>query len=337
MAGPIDVFGQWLDRLVLRGQTRSTGRSAEVDALSHAERLERLHLFRQTYDDPALLAYPGGLLVRGAPISPSVVRVGAGVQDLAWPSPYEPWNPEVRGIYLSGAANLQGHARVFDGGPRTVVVVHGYGTGAFDFEQRLWPIRSWRRRGLKVVLVTLPFHGRRALPGRAYAPPFPGADPRLNVEGFRHAVADITSLLSWLRAEGSGPIGMVGMSLGGYTTALLATLEADLAFAGMLIPLASIADYALIHGRLGSGPTSAALHEALEGALRPVSPMARPSLVAPERVHILAARGDAITGLAQAKRLAAHFGTDVDVRSGSHILQLGLRRALDRWMNGIGS
>lgn len=335
MAGPVDVFGQWIDRLIVRSQSLRAGRSAEVDAMANAERLERLRLLRPKYDDDALLTYPG-LLAPGAVVTPRQTRVRAGVCDLVWPSPYEPWNPDVRDTYLSEPANLEGHARLFEGGARTVVVLHGYGAGHFNFEEHLWPVRSWRKRGLTVVLLTLPFHGRRALAGRALAPPFPGADPRLNVEGFRQAVGDITSLLGWLRAEGRGPVGLVGMSLGGYTTALLATLEPDLALAGLVIPLASIADYARAQGRLGEGATADALHAALESTLRSVSPLARPSRVPRERVKIIAARGDVITGVAQAERLAAHFGVDVEVRSGSHTLQVGLRRALDRWMEGVG-
>lgn len=335
MAGPIDVFGQWIDNLVVSTQSRRTGRTAEIDALAHDERLARLEAFAPAYRDDALLTYPG-LLAPGGVITPEVTAVRSGVCDLSWPSPYEVWNPEVRDTYLTGSANLHGHARQFEGGPATVVVVHGYGAGHFDFEAHLWPVRAWRKRGLTVVLVTLPFHGRSALPGRGFAPPFPGADPRLNVEGFRQAVGDITSLVGWLRSQGRGPIGLVGMSLGGYTAALLATLEADLAFAGLVIPLASIADYARAQGRLGDGPVADALHTALEVALRPVSPLSRPPLVPPARVKIIAARGDAITGVAQAERLAAHFGVEVEVRSGSHTLQVGLRRALDRWMAGIG-
>ena len=334
MAGPVDVFGHWIDQLVVRRQSLRAGRSVVVEGMAHAQRLARLGELRPLYDDDALLRYPG-LLAPGPVITPTETRVRADVRDVTWPSPYEPWSAEVRDTYLSEPANLAGHARVFDGGPRTVVVVHGYGAGHFNFEEHLWPVRSWRKRDLTVVLVTLPFHGRRAVAGRALAPPFPGADPRLNVEGFRHAVSDITSVLGWLRAEGRGPVGVVGMSLGGYTTALLATLEADLAFAGLIIPLASIADYARAHGRLGDGLTADALHAALEATLRPVSPLARPSRVPSDRVHIIAARGDAITGVVLAERLAAHFGVNVEVRSGSHTVQIGLRRALDRWMQQI--
>lgn len=46
----------------------------------------------------------------------------------------------------------------------------------------------------------------------------------------------------------------MGMSLGGYSTSLLATVEPRLAFAVPIIPLASVADFALEQGQLGAAP-----------------------------------------------------------------------------------
>ena len=45
-----------------------------------------------------------------------------------------------------------------------MVAIHGYGAGRPGFEPLVWPVRAWNRRGLDVVLPTLPFHGRRADP-----------------------------------------------------------------------------------------------------------------------------------------------------------------------------
>jgi len=42
-----------------------------------------------------------------------------------------------------------------------------------------------------------------------------------------------------LRAAGTGPVGAFGMSLGGYTVALLASVEPQLAFAVPMIPIVS--------------------------------------------------------------------------------------------------
>ena len=45
-------------------------------------------------------------------------------------------------------------------------------------------------------------------------------------------------------AGSSATLTVAGMSLGGYTTALLATLDDDLARIALVIPLASLADFA---------------------------------------------------------------------------------------------
>jgi pimeloyl-ACP methyl ester carboxylesterase len=115
----------------------------------------------------------------------------------------------------------------------------------------------------------------------------------------------------------------MGMSLGGYLTALMATLDQDLSFAVPIIPLASFADFARDQQRFGDGDRAAEQYRAYDGAMRVVSPLARPGLVPPERVLILAAAHDRITPKAHADRLASHFGAPLIVFPGGHLLQFG--------------
>jgi pimeloyl-ACP methyl ester carboxylesterase len=176
------------------------------------------------------------------------------------------------------------------------------------------------RWGLDVAIFVLPFHGVRARPGGG-APPFPGGDPRRTNEGFRQVVADLRSLAGILRDRGAPSVGITGMSLGGYATALLATLEPSLSFAVPLIPLASVADFARTEGRLGTGLNADLQHDALERANAVVSPLARPALLAKERVLIVAAEEDRVTPIAHAERLAAHFGAPLLRVHGGHLLQ----------------
>ena len=119
-----------------------------------------------------------------------------------------------------------------------------------------------------------------------------------------------------------------------FTVALLATLE-PLAFLGLMTPLASLADYAMRHGRLGDGPTAQASHAALERVNAPISPFSRKPRVPPDRVHIAAARQDRITGTDQAERLGRHFGVAPEVCVGGHILRIGVRPAVSRWVPWI--
>lgn len=330
----VDPVAEGLDRAVLWAQHGKIAESEELKSLSPQARVIRLRELGERYGDPALLAWPGGFLTPGPVIEPVEVSVRRGVTDLAWPSAYTPWNAEIAADYLAHVGNQTAHARVFWGGPRVLLLIHGYGAGHFGLEEHLWPTRAAVARGFTVVLATLPFHGRRAHPRQVLTPPFPAADPRHSNEGFRQAIDDLTGLFTWLRRRGHGPFGAWGVSLGAYTAALLATLE-PLAFLGLMTPLASLADYARMHGRLGEGAVADAGHAALERVNAPISPFSRPSRVPPDRVRIAAARSDQITGMAQAERLGRHFGAEVERCVGGHILRVGVRPAVSRWVPWI--
>src|SRR5262245_59753848 len=85
--------------------------------------------------------------------------------------------------------------------------------------------------GLDVALLPLPLHGARAPRGGRFSGPlFASPDvPRMN-ESIGQAIHDLSALVEWLRAHGGAPVGVVGLSLGGYLAALAASLLGDLAF-----------------------------------------------------------------------------------------------------------
>jgi pimeloyl-ACP methyl ester carboxylesterase len=320
-----------VDRAVvaaLQMANRSVRRGPE--SLSHAERMSTLAMIRDAYSTPALVDDPAAFFPR--PPDPSTLAVherpvrrmswGAHSVELSWPSASEPFHPTVRDAYLVHTANRTAWARVYGQGRGrpAVVLVHGYMAGQWSVEERLWPVRWMNRHDLDVALVLLPFHGVRA-PRQAGGPLFPGADPRFTNEGFRQAVADLRVLIALLRSRGAPTVGIMGMSLGGYTTALMATLERDLAFAVPIIPLSSVADFARDQGRLGSGERADTQHAALEAANRVVSPLARPSLVPKERLLVIGAEADQVTPIRYAERLANHFDAPLLRLPGGHVLQ----------------
>jgi len=188
-------------------------------------------------------------------------------------------------------------------------------------EERVWPIDWLYERGLDIALVVLPFHAVRARRG---SPLFPSTDPWITAEGFRQAIHDLRSLLHFLMDRGSQAVGAMGMSLGGYTSSLLATIEEKLAFAVPLIPVASLADCARANGYMsGNAQQQQEQCAALERALFAVSPFARKPRVPSDRVLVLAASGDRITPVEHARRLAAHFQAPLKVFPGGHLLQFG--------------
>jgi pimeloyl-ACP methyl ester carboxylesterase len=302
---------------------------AVVASLSHEDKLAGLASVRDAYGAAQLIADPDAYFVpppRLVPRERRVRKVGWGAEclELSWESAFDPFHARVRDKYLSHAHNRTAYARLYGSGRGSrpaVIVVHGYLAGQWAIEERVWPIRWMNARGLDVAIAVLPFHGVRGGP-EGGAPPFPGNDPRFTNEGFRQTVADLRVLAAVLRERGAPSVGVMGMSLGGYSASLLATVQRDLAFAVPMIPLASIADSARDQGRLGSGEHADELHAALEAAHHLVSPFARPSLVPRDRVLVVGAEADRVTPIAQAERLARHFDTPLLRLPGGHLLQM---------------
>jgi pimeloyl-ACP methyl ester carboxylesterase len=323
--------------LVSAMQLRNKSERARAEALPHSERVRLLGLVAEAYADPGF-ADPATFFPAPPPIAPKTAHVRelgsrraakgelAGVYDLSWESGYEPFLEGVRDKYVSRSANRTAHARVYLAGPPrpAIILIHGYMGGQWALEERQWPLGWFFKRGLDVALPVLPFHARR---GEGGAPWLPSSDPRVTNEGFRQAVHDIRGLARWLVARGASAVGVMGMSLGGYTTSLLATVERELAFAVPMIPLASIADFARDQGRLGTGVEASEQHAALERANWVVSPLARPLLVSKDRTMVIAADADRITPLAHAERIASHFGVPVVRFPGGHLLQVGRSEA----------
>ena len=172
-----------------------------------------------------------------------------------------------------------------------------------------------------MLLFVLPFHGPR---GSGRRPLFPGSDPRITVEGFRQAIFDLDSLVGFLRASGAPHVGAMGMSLGGYTTALAATTLPDLDFAAPFVPLASLADFARDDDRLvGTDEDRDEQHRLLENAYAVVSPLARSARTPRERILVLGSLRDGITPIIHAERLSAHFGAKLVRMPGGHLVQVG--------------
>lgn len=257
---------------------------------------------------------------------------GLARSDLAWPSLAETFLPELREPYLRTLENHVAVARLLTRGePRPIaVLIHGYLMGNPVVEERVWPIQRLDALGFDVALFMLPFHASRADPRRSGRPEFPGADPRIAHEGFRQTVTELRELLRWLRGRGHGLAGVMGMSLGGYTAALAATVTSELDFVVPIIPLASLSDFALEQGDLPEAPEPRALeHRLLEEVHRIVSPVAREPLVTGERMVVVGARADRITPLRHARRLSAHFHAPLVTFPGGHLFQLGRGAAFD--------
>lgn len=328
----IETAARALDRAASRAMDAEANRTAVRAAVSHQARVAFLERIAREYPERPDREFFGP----AATIEPVLRRVrserGLVVVDATWPSAYVPYLDTVRVRYGLTLENQFALARLFvrGSGRPVAVLIHGYRTGHFAIEERLWPLAELDRAGFDVALFVLPFHARRAPPDTR-VPLFPSDDPRITIEGFRQAVFDLRSLVRFLRVRGHARVGLFGMSLGGYTAALTATVEPELDFLVPLIPLACLADFAREQGSLGGRPEEvSAEHALLQRVYRVASPLALPPCIESRRVLVVAARADHITPVAHARKLATHFGASLHAWRGGHVLQVGRRDAFRR-------
>lgn len=186
-------------------------------------------------------------------LAPTTIR-GQAMQRLTFDSGYQPHPGEPgRERWLTYAANRGEHALVLrHREPRPwLVCVHGalMGRGAVDL--RLFRARYLHTElGLNVVLPVLPLHGPRRTKGAA----FPGQDLLDDVHAAAQAVWDIRRLISWIRTqEPDSKIGLNSMSLGGYISSLVASVEDGLTCAVLGVPVADLIEVLGGNGGLREG------------------------------------------------------------------------------------
>jgi pimeloyl-ACP methyl ester carboxylesterase len=323
--------------LAVEARSRS-GRGARI-AVSHSSRVAFLGRLRDEVPSEASLER----FVQPPLISPSLRKVRSDakrvVYDATWPSHYAPSIASFAERYLGTRENQLAAARLFLGpSPRPLLIIlHGYMSGNFVIEERLWPLETLDAMGFDVALFVLPFHGVRASPARGLVPEFPSSDPRINIDGFFQTIHDLRALITWFRGRGHPRVGLMGMSLGGYSAALAATVEAELMCVIPVVPLACFADFAREQASLSVVPAEAAReHELLEGLYRPVSPLGLAPRIQRKRALVVGARADRVTPITHARKLAVHFGAPLIAWPGGHLLQVGRGEAFARVFELLG-
>ena len=198
------------------------------------------------YGQHGRLDKPEGFFEAPPPLTDPTVRPvrtrRRSYQRMVFDSGYQPRPGEPgRERWLGYTANNREYALLLrHREPRPwLVCVHGavMGRGALDLRLfRAWHLHE--NLGLNLVLPVLPMHGPRAR-GLPKGAAFPGEDVLDDVHAAAQAVWDIRRLLSWIHAqEPDSPIGLNSMSLGGYITSLVASLEDGLTCAILGVPFA---------------------------------------------------------------------------------------------------
>jgi len=234
---------------------------------------------------------------------------------LRFESGYEPHAGEPgRERWLAYAANRTGYAWVMrhPGAPRPwLVCVPGYRMGHPLVDLAGFRARWLHRRlGLNVAIPVLPLHGPRRIGVRGGDGYFSG-DFVDTLHAQTQAVWDVRRLIGWLRGDGAPAIGVHGVSLGAYTTALVSALEPDLDCVVAGIPAADFPRLVRSHvpglvfrvaERLGLN------FERIERLLRVVSPFAFPPAVPRERCYLYAGLADRLASPDHARDLWEHWG-----------------------------
>ncbi len=265
---------------------------------------------------------------------------GQPVEQIAFESEFEPFDEVIRGRYLQQRKNRRAHALLWrhrGGAARPALIsVHGYamGNAGFDVPWLRW--RGWdmaglhRRLGIDVVYFVLPFHGPRGPTARS-GKGFFDEHPLATTAALAQAIWDLRRLTGWLRAQGAPAVGIQGISLGGYVSALYASLDPSLAVAMPTVPAVDLVAslWAQLPGfKRDRWRRQGFDLDTLERAWRLHSPLSRPARVPDAARLIVAGFADRITPPTHARALWEHWERpELYWCPGSHLIWRG-RRAL---------
>ncbi len=297
------VLGALLDRSGARAEREHLGFYAE---LAQAR-------------DPAV-AFPAPThapRVASRPANPVAEWVAKGrVDNVRFTSSFEAVNPALRDACRSYRRNNVVHAQHWrhnDGPHPTLCVIHGFMGSPYLFNGLFFSLPWFFRSGYDVLLYTLPFHGRRA---ERYSP-FSGYGYFAHgfagfAEAMAQAVHDFRSLIDYLEYTGVDRIALTGMSLGGYTSALIASvddrIQAVIPNVPVVTPESAFDDWFPANKLVALGNRVTGTDRELSSAAAMYhSPLNYAPLVPRERRLIIAGLGDRLAPPQQAELLWKHW------------------------------
>ena len=238
------------------------------------------------------------------------------VTNIRFTSSFEAVNPAMRERRSGYARNNVVHAQHWqhDDGPHpTLCLIHGFMGSAYLFNGLFFSLPWFYRSGYDVLLYTLPFHGQRAERRSPYSGYGYFADGLSGfAESMAQAVHDFRSVVDYLEYTGVDRIALTGMSLGGYTSALIASvddrIQAVIPNVPVVTPESAFDDWfpANLLVKLGNRVTGTD-RELSAAASMYHSPLNYPPLVAKDRRLIIAGLGDRLAPPEQAELLWEHW------------------------------
>ncbi len=346
----------WLGRRgdgVVRRLLRQLYLRGGIPYMSPAE-LERAFAMLRVYCSPEALADPDVLLAPPARLPAVEARwrrpVRGGMHShLVFDSPYRPvhrlYAAEYRRYDRLDIAHLFSwtHARP---APASILITHGWAVGRKRLHEQEFGIPYlFQKLGLDVYYYVMPFHWlRKPSQSRFSGELHPSPNLMRTNEAFIQTAQELRAALRWIKAQNPAPLGMMGSSLGGYTTALLASIEDALDFAVPVLPPASLAD--LFWAQSSGDPVLRKVEqmgmtqERFAGAWALHSPMTRKPKVPWRGRLIVGAQGDGLVTESHVDPLWEHWGRPRRYTfAGGHILQLyrsDYHRELGRFLADLG-
>lgn len=331
-------------RRMMMGQGLGPVHPAELDALL-------IELAR--YNDPQILADPDRLLAPppGAPAFTALERraiAGGQASHYRFASPYRPVSPAYAREYAAYDRISDVHVHAWEHArpaPASLILVHGWGVGARRLHELEFSIGAlYRDLGLDVYFFVQPFHGeRKPSQARFSGQLYPSTDLVRTNEAFIQTCHDLRALLAAIIERRGAPVGMMGSSLGGYTSALIASLDPRLDFVVPIMAPASMAGLMWDHGEGDpfrrhaerAGMTRERFHHAW--ALH--SPLTYQPKVPWQRRLIIGAADDILVRPVDVDVLWHHWQRPRRFTfTGGHILQVGRRayvRELARFLRDL--
>jgi pimeloyl-ACP methyl ester carboxylesterase len=338
------LIGATMVPSVLATALRRSDARAELDHL-------RFYAELASTRDPEL-AFPAPTeapRISSRPANPIAEWVAKGqVHNIRFNSNFEAVNPAMRDQcsgYLRNNVVRAQHWRHDDGPHPTLCVIHGFMGSAYLFNGLFFALPWFYRSGYDVLLYTLPFHGARAEKGS----PFSGYGYFAHgfagfAEAMAQAVHDFRSLIDYLEFTGVDRVALTGMSLGGYTSALIACVDDRIQAVIPNVPVVTPdrtvdewfpANYVVRLRDLIAGTDD----ELVRAATMYPSPLNYAPLVPKDRRLIIAGLGDRLAPPQQAKELWEHWDRCAfHWFPGNHVLHVSqpdyLRR-MTRFMRGF--
>ncbi|MDQ6715327.1 MAG: alpha/beta fold hydrolase [Actinomycetota bacterium] len=203
-----------------------------------------------------------------------------------------------------------------------VLIIHGYAVPIPLLDALVG--RTLRSQGAHTMRMDLPFHLRRRVPGHSSGDGYFGTDPARIRATVRQSVEDAAALIAWARANVSPTVAVLGVSLGGLVTTLLAaqlSLESVVAVAPLCDPPVTFLEHMprRLARRLGLTATSGGAwgedrseaRAMLDAALAPLVPRNFVPRTDPANITLVRPQLDVIVGSQPIADLAGTWGAEL--------------------------